>query len=64
MRAVTRDRAVSTLLATAFLAVVALDATDLAQPWRALAWVLFAACVAWVLVCLWVLTGTDRRVIR
>ena len=64
MRAVTRDRAVSTLLATAFLAAVALDATALPQPLRALAWAAFAACVVVVLVCLWVLTGTDRRVIR
>lgn len=59
--AVTRDCAVSHLLVAAFLAAVALDATDLAQPWRALAWLAFAGCVVWVLVCLVVVTRTDRR---
>jgi len=59
--AVTRDRAVSTLLVASFLAAVAIDATALPQPWRALAWLAFAGCVAWVLVCLVVITRDDRR---
>lgn len=57
----TRDRAVMHLLLAALVGAVAIDATALPQPWRALAWLAFAGCVAWVLVCLVVITSTDRR---
>ena len=59
--AVPRTRAVSMLLAAITAGTTASCATDLAQPWRALAWLAFAACVAWALVCLVVITRTDRR---
>ena len=59
--AVTRDRAVSALLAAITAGTTASCATDLAQPWRALAWAATVACSVAALVCLAVITRTDRR---
>jgi hypothetical protein len=58
---VTRDRAVSHLLVVALVGTAASCATDLPQPWRALAWASTVACVAWALWALVVVTRDDRR---
>lgn len=49
----TRDRAVNLLLLSLLIGTVVSIATDLPQPWRALAWLLFIACCLWTLWCLW-----------